>query len=132
METFKVKLKDLDSCLKDYEVEKRSDNYWKVFVKYDYDRSSQKQFIGFRTYYKKYFGSNETVNIRKHKKFTNIYQMFSDKGMHMMDIFDDWVQAWVTELEPEIEPEEKVVPVILTNLLEKWDELINFKGDEND
>jgi hypothetical protein len=117
MKTYKVKLKSLNECLKGCEVYESSDNYWKVVCKKDHKLNEPvKDNIGFRTFYKGYFGDPEKiVNVKEHKKFKNILQMYSDKGMHMMDIFRHWVSEWVEE--------EDVMPVFLTGLLEKWDYL---------
>jgi hypothetical protein len=118
----KAKLKSLDECFKGCEIHESSKNYWKVVCYKDHKLQAPvkvKIQIGFRTFYKNYFGSDKVINIEPHKKFANIYQMFSDKGMHMMDIFKDWVDEIIEEEEPK-------VPILLTNLLEKWDELTDW------
>ena len=91
-----------------------------------------KSYIGFRTFYKGYFGSDKTVIVKPHKKYSNILQMFSAKGMHMMDIFNDWVEEEVNvdEIVDVIKNEItdfqiKEVPVILDGLLTKWEDLLN-------
>lgn len=112
-----VRLKSLDKCFQNCEVIESSENYWKVLRPGVIMSKHLKCQIGFRTFYTSYFGTDKTVLVKPHKKYSNIFQMFSAKGMHMMDIFNDWVDEEVNEI--------KEVPVILDGLLTKWGDLFN-------
>lgn len=114
---YKAKLKPLKKCLKGCEVHENSKNYWKVVSWKDHKLNLTRPYIGFRTYYKSYFGG-KTVNVKQHNKYSNILQLYSDKGMYMMDIFDHWVEHVDLEETEKAENNE-----ILDNLLEKWNEL---------
>lgn len=113
-----VRLKSLDKCFQRCKIVESSKNYWKVSKLAAVEVLGLKSYIGFRTFYKGYFGSGKTVIVKPHKKYSNILQMFSAKGMHMMDIFNDWV-------EEEIKPKEVTVIPIVDGLITKWEDLFN-------
>lgn len=92
----KGKLKQWDEIDIDHIVEV-SKHYWKIHKSSFNFISLEKKYVGFRTYYKKYFG--QIVNVRKHKKYPHIYQIYSDRDMLMMDAFECWFE-WIKDPEP--------------------------------
>lgn len=87
-----------------------SKHYWKVYHKDvwagdpcfvrpapEWNGGLRKRYVGLRAYYLKYFG--QVVNVKYHRKYPHIVQIYSNKGMFMMDAFECWF-AWIKDIEP--------------------------------
>ncbi len=86
-----------------------SKHYWKVYHSYSFTspcyksnkmwrmpHALRKTYIGLRTYYLKYFG--QVVNVKYHRKYPHIVQIYSNRDMLMMDAFECWFE-WIKPLE---------------------------------
>lgn len=119
MKKWEVKLKPLDECFEGCIVEENSPNYWKIISGHG-TANSQQQFksqIGFKVFYKKYFGSDKTFIVTEHPKYSNVLYLHIGLNVRRM-IFRHWVEPI-----RRIEEPPKELPVILNGLIAKWEDL---------
>ena len=122
--TLKAKLKSYDEAMKLFIVQEKTEHYWNLWIRHrpvvldihGLEHAPRKKkhgydYVGFRVYYKKYFG--EVVNVRKHRKHPYVWQMYSDRGMLMMDVFEGCFE-WIGE-DPDPDLHEQT-----------WDQLFNL------